>query len=162
SRSGEIAVVGSTAGDLAGEQAGSGDGFLRVYGAGGTSHRTVQFGTAHITDQPMGVAFLPGGEVAVAGLSVADAGHGTVFLRLCRVNEGGELELLWARTVLAVFPWGIKPSVSAGASGDIVVAVTSWEPDSLTQEDKRLFLQQYDVHGALLAEREVGVDGDIS
>lgn len=60
------------------------------------------------------------------------------------------------------FPWWIKPSVSAGASGDVVVAVTSWETDSATQEGRRLFLQRYDVHGALLAEREVGVDGDIS
>lgn len=161
-RSGEIAVVGSTGGDLAGENAGYGDGFLRVYVAGGTSHRTVQFGTT-LDDEPLGVAFLAGGEIAVAGLSVADAGQGTVFLRLYGLNEGGELELVWARTVLAsVFPWWIKPSVSAGASGDVVVAVTSWETDSATQEGRRLFLQRYDVHGALLAEREVGVDGDIS
>lgn len=90
--SGHLAVVGYTAGALTGANAGDLDAFIRVYGPSGDVLWEDQFGGER-RDIALGVAFGPGGRVAVVGrtngpLFGAMVGSEDAFVRVYRSQDG--------------------------------------------------------------------------
>lgn len=156
--SGEVAVVGSTSGALAGDTAAGGsDGFLRVYTTDGSSHRTLQFGT-DAYDTANAISFTPDGNILVAGQSLESAAGGSIFLRLYRPGEDGALTLVWAHSVVSSASRELAASVSP--SGNITIAGYSWEPLwNDVDQSEGAFVQQYDVRGDWVSGRYFGADG---
>ncbi|MBI2829095.1 MAG: SBBP repeat-containing protein, partial [Acidobacteria bacterium] len=95
--SGNVYIAGTTFGNLSGQNAGSGDAFVRKYDSSGVEQWTRQFGTTS-EDYALGVAVDGAGNVYVAGytqgnLSGQNAGYSDAFVRKYDAS-GAEL---WTR-----------------------------------------------------------------
>ncbi|HEY6570543.1 MAG TPA: hypothetical protein VIZ22_09645 [Candidatus Limnocylindrales bacterium] len=150
---GGLFVVGTTAGDLGGSQAGDGDAFLRRYDRDGQPEWTRQFGTDR-ADTAMAVA-VDGGGITVGGgtdgdLQGQNAGpFSDAFVR--RYDLAGNV--LWTRQ------WGQEGDdtvLSLAADGTGVTAVGYTHADSMGNKPSQAFIRRFNRNGQLQWSRIFG------
>lgn len=149
-----VLVVGSTFGDLAGDNAGGRDAFVRMYDQDGQAVWTRQFGTSN-DDAALGVTLDPSGNVLVVGeIHGRPAGGGDAFLRKYDA-DGTEL---WTQQ----FGSGLSDrasGVAVDAAGNVVVVgraggdLTGGTPRA---NQGGAFVRKYDAHGTELWTRQFG------
>jgi len=140
--SGNVYVVGFTAGALEGPSAGDSDAFLRSYGGDGALRWTRQFGTS-ASDVARGVATDASGNVYVSGytggaLEGTSVGGTDAFLR----SFGGDGTLRWTRQ-FGTSSFDAGYGVAADAGGVYVVGRTDGDLDGASASVTDAFIRTY-------------------
>jgi len=157
---GNVVVVGTTRGNLAGTSEGLDDAFARMYDANGTEVWTRRFGTARY-DNAWGVAVDGAGFVFVAGtttgrLAGANQGDFDAFVRKLDAN-GNES---WTRQFGSAGPEDAV-AVATDAAGNVLVAgYTFGSLEGNTSGGYDAFVRKLDGGGGEVWTRQIGTGGD--